>query len=201
MAALFAGATQAPLNIMIMIPEMSNDLSLLPPVMASSGISFAVSWFFLRGASIYTLKLQKRGLDLRMGESLCMDASWVEDVMTDVVINVDSDMSLKALEALYASHPHEGYPVVKAERFVEMVMAADLKKAFRESKERVKVEDLVSKETLFVHPHETVQSALNKMNEHRRGLLPVLDRHDPSRLVGVVTRGDLYRVFGREAAG
>ena len=201
MAALFAGATQAPLNIMIMIPEMSNDLALLPPVMASSVISFAVSWFFLRGASIYTLKLQKRGLDLRMGKSLSLDASWVEDVMTDAVIQVDPDMTLKAFDALYETHPHEGYPVVKAERFMGMVMTAALKKTPEGSKERVTVGDLMSKETLFLHPHETVQSALNKMEQHGTRLLPVLDRHDPDRLVGIVSRGDLYRVFGTEAGG
>ena len=61
MAALFAGTTQAPLNIMIMIPEMTGDFGLLPPIMASSVSSFLVAWMMLRGASIYTLKLQNTG--------------------------------------------------------------------------------------------------------------------------------------------
>jgi len=32
MAALFAGTAQAPINVIIMIPEMSNDFSLIPPI-------------------------------------------------------------------------------------------------------------------------------------------------------------------------
>ena len=70
MAALFAGAAQAPLSMIIMIPEMSNDYSLLPPIMASSVTSFAIAHLLLRGSSIYTLKLERRGVRIRISRQL-----------------------------------------------------------------------------------------------------------------------------------
>ncbi len=43
MAALFAGAAQAPLNVIVMIPEMSGSYTLIPPIMASASSSFLVA--------------------------------------------------------------------------------------------------------------------------------------------------------------
>jgi CIC family chloride channel protein len=65
MAALFAGAAQAPITAIIMIPEMSQDFTLIPPIMASSVTSFIVAWLCLRGSLIYTLKLARRRIRLR----------------------------------------------------------------------------------------------------------------------------------------
>jgi len=68
MGALFAGAARAPLTCMIIIPEMTNDWSLLPPLMLSCVTSFLISSFLLRASSIYTLKLERRGVKLKERE-------------------------------------------------------------------------------------------------------------------------------------
>ncbi|MCE4600404.1 MAG: chloride channel protein [Desulfurococcales archaeon] len=65
MASLFAGAAQAPMTVIVMVPEMSEDYSLIAPFMASASMSYLVAWLLLRGSSIYTLKLERRGVRVR----------------------------------------------------------------------------------------------------------------------------------------
>ncbi|RLF03120.1 MAG: voltage-gated chloride channel, partial [Thermoprotei archaeon] len=113
MAALFAGSAQAPLNVIIMITEMSNDYSLIPPLMLSSVTSFIVSLIFLKGSSIYTLKLERRGVKMRMGRSLILESIKVKEVMNRDVITVKANMPVSALELLVEETGHHGFPVIE----------------------------------------------------------------------------------------
>jgi len=194
MAALFAGTTQAPLNIMIMIPEMTGDFGLLPPIMASSVSSFLVAWIFLRGASIYTLKLQKRGIDLRMGKSFNLDFIKVEQVMNRKVIPAAFDAPLASLEALAGQHDLAGYPVEKQGKLVGWVTLRDFVKTPADLRNRLKVGDIASENFVVSHPEETLHVALEKMEENRIPLLPVVGRDRPQRILGVIGRDDILAI-------
>jgi len=194
MAALFAGTTQAPLNIMIMIPEMTGDFGLLPPIMAASVSSFLVAWLFLRGASIYTLKLQKRGIDLRMGKSFNLDFITVEQVMNRNVIPADFDAPLASLEALAGRCDLPGYPVEKQGKLMGWVTLRDYVKTQADRRYRLKVGDIASANLVVAHPEETLHVALEKMEENRLVLLPVIHRDRPERILGVIGRDDILAV-------
>jgi CIC family chloride channel protein len=194
MAALFAGATQAPLNIMIMIPEMTGDFGLLPPIMASSVCSFLVAWLFLRGDSIYTLKLKKRGIDLRMGKSFNLDFIKVEQIMNRKVIPAAFDAPLASLEALAARHDLAGYPVEKQGKLVGWVTLRDFVKTPADRRNRLNVGDIASPNFVVSHPEETLHAALEKMEENRIDLLPVVDRDQPQRILGVIGREDILSI-------
>ena len=194
MAALFAGTTQAPLNIMIMIPEMTGDFGLLPPIMASSVCSFLVSWVFLRGASIYTLKLQKKGIDLRMGKTFNLDFIKVEQIMNRKVIPAAFEAPLASLEALAAQHDLPGYPVEKQGKLVGWVTLRDFVKTPADLRNRLKVGDIASENFIVSHPEETLHVALEKMEENRIPLLPVVGRDQPQRILGVIGRDDILAI-------
>jgi CIC family chloride channel protein len=193
MGALFAGAAQAPLNVIVMIPEMSKNYALIPPLMASSVSSFFVAWLFLRGSSIYTIKLERRGIRLRMGRSFILDLIKVEEVMTKDVIAVNDDMPLMALEILFEEHHHMGYPVKSDGEVVGIITLRDLQKVPHEDRSKVKVGDVATKDPIIVHPDDTVHSALDRMHEHGVGRLPVVDRDNPKHMVGIISRTDLVR--------
>ncbi|RJS74624.1 CBS domain-containing protein [Candidatus Bathyarchaeota archaeon] len=195
MAALFAGAAQAPLNVMIMIPEMSDDYSLLPPLMVSSTTSFIVAWLFLRGSSIYTLKLERRGVKLRMGRAFILESIKVEEVMSREVTPVRAEMPLSALELLMEETRYHGFPVVERNRLIGIVTFRDIVKVPREERDKVKVKDILTKKLVVTYPDETVQEALDKMYRENVGRLPVVDRSNPHRLVGIITRSDIIRAY------
>lgn len=194
MAALFAGSTLAPLNIMIMIPEITGDFGLLPPIMASSVSSFLVAWLFLRGSSIYTLKLQKRGTDLRMGKSFSLDFIKVEQVMNRNVVSLDFDDPLTALEALAGQHDLPGYPVEKQGHLVGWVTLRDFAKTPASRRNRLRIGDIASENQIVAHPEETLHTALEKMEENRMALLPVVHRERPQQIVGIIKKDDILAI-------
>ncbi|MEJ2170207.1 MAG: chloride channel protein, partial [Desulfobacterales bacterium] len=195
MAALFAGSTLAPLNIMIMIPEITGDFGLLPPIMASSVSSFLVAWLFLRGSSIYTLKLEKRGTDLRMGKSFSLDFIKVEQIMNRSVVSLDFDAPLTALEALAGQHDLPGYPVEKQGNLVGWVTLRDFAKTPANRRNRLKIGDIASENQVVAHPEETLHAALEKMEENRMALLPVVHRERPQQIVGIIKRDDILAII------
>ena len=194
MAALFAGSTLAPLNIMIMIPEITGDFGLLPPIMAASVSSFLVAWLLLRGSSIYTLKLQKRGTDLKMGKSFNLDFIKVEQIMNRDVIPADFDAPLASLETLAAKYDLAGYPVEKQGDLVGWVTLRDFVKTPAHRRNRLKVGDIASRDPVAAYPEETLHAALEKMEENRIDILPVVLRDRPQQILGVIGREDILAI-------
>lgn len=156
MAALFAGAAQAPLNVIVMIPEMSNDYMLIPPLMASSASSFLVARLFLKGSSIYTLKLERRGVRLRMGRPFSLEVVKVGEVMTRDVVTVAPGMPLPVLEILFEESHHIGYPVLEGGRLIGMVTISDLQRVPVDRRAEMKVGDVLSKKLVVTYPDEAI---------------------------------------------
>lgn len=82
MAAVFTGVSKAPISAIIMIFELTQDYQLMLPLMAACVMSFVVSQN-LHKPSIYTEKLQNRGIDLAAlnQEHLIMHHYRVKDLM------------------------------------------------------------------------------------------------------------------------
>jgi len=195
MAALFAGAAQAPINVIIMIPEMSGTFTLIPPIMASSTMSFFIAWLILRGSSIYTIKLERRGIRLRMSRSFILDSIKVEEVMNRDVITLSPEMPVPALETLFEEYHHTGYPVVEDGKLVGIVTISDVQKVPPEKRERLKIRDIASRRLVVAYPDETVHQALDKMYVRDVGRLPVVDRRDPRKILGIISKHDILKAF------
>jgi CIC family chloride channel protein len=195
MAALFAGATQAPINIMVMIPEMSGDFSLLPPIMASSVTSFFVAWLFLRGSSIYTLKLERRGVELRMARSLTLDGIQVEEVMTAEVVSVAPDMTVAEFETMFEEQHHPAYPIVAAGRLLGIVTVSALQDLSHVRRGQVNVGEIAIRDVAVVYPNESVHAALDKMHSTGLAMLPVVENQRPDKILGIISRHDILQAY------
>ncbi|MGW0117938.1 CBS domain-containing protein [Streptomyces sp. NPDC003327] len=115
-------------------------------------------------------------------------------LMTDSVVSVVPTTPFRDVAKLLAEHDISGVPVLdEDDRVVGVVSESDLL-AHRELTAR----GLMSAPAVTVHAEETVADAGRLMV--RRGVerLPVVD--DEERLVGIVTRRDLLRVFLRPDA-
>lgn len=201
MAALFAGAAQAPLNVIVMIPEMSGSYSLIPPIMASASSSFLVAWMLLRGSSIYTIKLERRGLQVRMFSSFILDSVKVGEVMTKSVVTVPDDTPLSFLEVMFEENPYGGYPVIdrRTGDLVGIVTRTDLERARkrlpRDRLDGARVIDIATRDLVVAYPDETVREALAKMKRRGVSRLPVVDRGNERKLVGIITVRDLVKAY------
>jgi CIC family chloride channel protein len=97
------------------------------------------------------------------------------------------------LELLFEEEHHTGYPVVKDGHLVGVVTLEDVRNLPPDARGRGKVGDIASKDIVVAYPDETVHSALDKMHTRHVGRLPVVDRNNPTRILGIISRHDLVR--------
>ena len=69
MAAVFSGAARAPITAVIILFELTGDYRIILPLMIAVVLSTLVSEA-LSQDTIYTLKLRRRGIDLRAGRDV-----------------------------------------------------------------------------------------------------------------------------------
>ncbi|MHA1667635.1 MAG: chloride channel protein [Candidatus Heimdallarchaeaceae archaeon] len=195
MGAIFAGAAQAPINVILMIPEMSNDYFLIPPIMITSFISFFVAWLFLKGSSIYTIKLERRGIKLKMGMPFQLDLITVEEIMSKQIVTLETSMPVSILELYYEEYGHTGYPVLSDGKLEGIVTISDLQKIPIEKRSSVKVKEIAKNNLISAFPDETASKALEKMNQAKVGRIVVVDRKDNKKLIGIITKTDILNAY------
>ena len=69
MAAVFSGAARAPITAVIILFELTGDYRIILPLMGAVVVSTLISEALSRD-TIYTLKLRRRGIDLRGGRDV-----------------------------------------------------------------------------------------------------------------------------------
>ncbi|SFY47446.1 Arabinose 5-phosphate isomerase GutQ [Streptomyces sp. F-1] len=126
--------------------------------------------------------------------------STIGEVMTDDVVTVSETTPSTDVARLLDRHGISGLPVIdRDDKVLGVVSASDLvrERAARwpDGAGEAPVREVMSTPAVTVHPEQRVPDAARLME--RRGVerLPVVDEED--RLIGIVTRRDLLRVFLR----
>jgi len=193
MAGFFSAATQAPLTQIIMITEMSGSYAYSPAVALTSVVAFITARVFFRGSSIYTIKLERRGIRVKTGRPLLLETIVVHEIMTDEAVKIHMKRPLMEVEKVIASTGHDFLPVVDDEgRVVGIIGVPDIL-GKPTSLKKLPVERVMRREFVVVNPNETAQDALDKILMNDQNLLPVVDNE--RKLIGVVTKKDIYRAY------
>ena len=121
----------------------------------------------------------------------------VGDVMTREVVIVGPDTSLKVCADLLRIHQISGLPVVSQNRLAGIVTEADLMRVVTDvaSSRRAVAADVMTRDLVTVSQSTTIAGAARLMFEKSVKRLPVVD--SSRRLVGIVSRSDVLRVFLR----
>ncbi|MGE5828024.1 MAG: CBS domain-containing protein [Micromonosporaceae bacterium] len=141
----------------------------------------------------------------------------VRDVMTEQVVSVTEDVPYREIVETLAHHAVSAVPVVGADgRVLGIVSEADLlhkmeftglephlrlleRKQRRTARAKASgdtARDLMSAPAVTVSPEVALSAAAQAMEQERVKRLPVVD--DQGRLVGIVSRRDLLRVYLRD---
>ena len=197
MAAFFSGMTQAPLTQILMVTELTRSYAVLPAVMTSATMGFLTARFFLRGESIYTLKLLRKGYRIKTGKPVILETISVGEIMTRDPVYVTEDMTLFEVEHLITETGHDCFPVVNENlEVVGIIGVKDILKR-TSSVKRLRVKRFLRRAYGITYPHETAQDALEKLMVYNQNLLPVVESPKNRKLVGVVTKKDIYRAYYR----
>lgn len=197
MSSLFAAAAHAPISSVLIVFEMSGDYHLILPLMLATVHATLVSQF-LRRESIYTLKLVRRGIHLERGRDIdVMQAVTVAEVMTTPVDTVPASLPLRTLAEEFSRTHHHGFPVLDDQgELYGVVTLQDLDRAIDQGGlEGLLVRDIATQAVVTVYPDETMWSALRKMAPRGLSRLPVVDRANPKKLLGLLRRSDLVKAY------
>ena len=120
----------------------------------------------------------------------------VEQTMTKRVMTVSPNTTMKELLEIMTKHHHMGYPVLdENNQLIGIATFEDVMKVPAEERDKVKVSDIKKERLLTVYPDETVIAAYNKMVEHGVGRILVVERENPKKLLGIITRTDIMQTL------
>lgn len=199
MAAVFAAAARAPLTALLIVFEMSNDYSMILPLMvAAVTASIFAQWLY--PDSIYTHKLTRRGIRFVQGRDMdVMQGVTVSEVMNRNPEVVHLRMPLAELYRKFQETNYLGFPVLDAhERLCGIVTLQDMERVLSDNVIRLRgltVENVAVKDPLTVFPDEPIWTAIQKMAPRDLARLPVVSRDGSGRLLGLISRSDILRAY------
>jgi CIC family chloride channel protein len=199
MAALFSATARAPLTAMLIVFEMSNDYSMILPLMvAGVAASYFSQW--LHPESIYTMKLAKRGVRFVEGRDMdIMQGVKISEVMKGRPVTIHKDQYFSDAMALFQEKNLLGFPVLQdGEKLWGILTLQDMHRA--QSKENftsrgLKVSDFAVENPVTVFPDEPIWAAIQKMSPRDLARLPVISRDGTGRLIGLISRSDILRAY------
>jgi CIC family chloride channel protein len=190
MAAMFAGASRALLASVVFAFETTLQPIGLLPLLGGCTAGYLVSSLLMRN-TIMTEKLARRGVRVPSEYAADhLDTISVEDVCAKDVVTVRADQPLAELRQLGAAH--QGFPVVDgAGNLVGVVTRRDFLDPSRPPE--TLVANLVTRAPAVIFADNSLREAADHMVRTGVGRLPVVQRANPRKVVGFLTRSDLLR--------
>jgi len=194
MGAVFAGAAQAPITAAIMIFELTGDYQIILPLMVAVVLATALSRALTRD-SIYTLKLRRRGIDVRRGRAAnLMEVLTVGSAMRAVPAALPQEMALTEVIARFTGSGAKSLPVVDpAGAFRGTVTFRQVEHAMRDNAFDAQAGEL-AEDTPALTPDQTLEQAVQLLMRRGDDGLAVLDR-ESRRLVGWLTHRDILSAY------
>jgi CIC family chloride channel protein len=200
MGAVLSATTHGPLTAILMLFEMTGDYKIILPLMITCIISSLAAGQMLK-ESIYTLKLIRRGIDIREGKEInILKAIRVADVMNKHAETVYEGMGLEQLADKISKSKYNSFPVVNADnQLVGILSFFDYQEAlFNEDlKHLVVAKDLATLDVVTVTTEDNLYDALQKVTVKDFAILPVVAPNDNSKLMGVLSRRDIIGSYDK----
>jgi len=200
MAAVFAAAARAPITAIIILFEMTLDYTIMLPLMFATVVATVLAGYMER-ESIYTLSLVRRGIEFHGTRGLtALHGVVIEDVMTPVdrISHANLDMNLDDLARLFQETGHHGVTVLDEEgKLAGVVTLSDLERVLPAGDKELAVRDIYTSNATIAYPDESLEGALRRAGALDVGRIPVVDRKDSGKLLGLLRRGDIVRAYSQ----
>lgn len=200
MAAIFAGASRALLTSVVFAFETTRQPLGLLPLLAGCTGAYLVSLLQMR-STIMTERLARRGTPVPSDYGVDYLAGiLVRDACSTPAVTLAADMTIAEarewLGSREAGSRHQGFPVIDGNgRLLGVVMAREVRESTRDASEHVSA--LVARPAAVIFDDQSVRDAADHMIRQQVGRLPVVERRQPTAVVGIITRSDLLEAHER----
>jgi H+/Cl- antiporter ClcA len=202
MSATLAGVTRSPFTAILFAFELSHDPNVFLPLLIACIAACAISVLVLK-RSILTEKVARRGFHVMREYAVePLEALFVRDVMTTKILTVEPGRPVADLAALLRSdegHRRQRlYPVVdEGGRLIGVIGRREIDRpAALDGGAEATVGGLMVPAAV-AYGDETLRTAADRMAATGLGLLPVVERSEPTHLLGLLRQSDLLRARER----
>ncbi|SFM85460.1 chloride channel protein [Methanolobus profundi] len=199
MGAVFAGTSRAPLASILILFELTRDYNMILPIMLACVVSNVIS-SSINSESIFTEGLHRRGFTIRKGREVdIMEDLLVRDAMKHNVQTVSENKNVGALVALMQSSRHAGFPVLDQNgKLCGIVTLKDVRDKVGHDELEKTINEIASKDVEIAFPDESLNTVLKRLAAKDIGRLPVVSRSDSSKLLGIITRSDIVKLYDKK---
>ena len=198
MMALFGGIAHAPLAVMLMVAEMTGNLSMLAPAMIAVGISSII----VGKVSIYSSQVDTRADSpahrLQMSFPLLSTLS-VSQAMSPVLLRFSPQQTVAEAESLFTGRVESGGPVLDAKgNLLGVLTQVDIQRLSLSEREQRRVSEVMNRDVLIAYPDETLDEALEQLTSHRVSWVPIVDVEASTagqHVVGILTAADIVHAY------
>jgi CIC family chloride channel protein len=196
MAAVFAGAARAAITAVIILFELTGDYAVILPLMAAVVISTVVSEL-LSKETIYTLKLRRRGIDLRAGKGDgLMRQIRVEQAMTTDLLLLPHTLTVaEAIKTLSQTRKFAVLVVDETGALQGVMLASEIEEAGLSQRGEEPLSALISTPAVSIFADEPLSEAMRRMGIHDQKALAVLARGDDRHPIGLLSRDDIFQAY------
>jgi len=199
MGAVVAAGTHAPITAIVIIFELTGDYKIILPLMISCIIATLLATR-IQQASIYTLKLLRRGVDVRQGLSTnVLEHLRAADAMRSDPLQVGQAEGLIPVLSRFVEKPGESIFVVTPGQELKGTITTDDIRPLLEDPQSVRtliIAGDMMRETGFpiFHPDDPLDEVMRRFGTYRFQA-PVVDG---SRLVGTLWPHDVIEAYNGE---
>lgn len=198
MAGVMSGVMKAPLTSIFLIAELSNGYGLFIPLMLVSCVSFVLCYYF-DPHSIYTKKLSERGelLTHNKDESVLVFLN-LEHLMETDFHELHEDATLGDVVELISSARRNIFPVLNEKGVLMGLVQLDDLRAdmFNPDKYATPVDRYMIPPMDTILPHEQIHSVLDKFEETKAWMLPVVDKGN--RYIGFISKSRILAAYRQQ---
>jgi CIC family chloride channel protein len=200
MGAVVSATTHGPLSAILILFEMTGDYKIILPLMLSCIIAAITSGQLLRD-SIYTLKLARRGIDIKEGKEVnVLKSMFVKEVMNPNVETIAEALPLSQIADVISKSKFNSFPVLNSQKqLIGILSFNDYSEAiFDENlKDLVVARDLASTDLVTVSMEDNLWTALEKISAKDFAVLPVVSPQETNKLEGVISRRDIIGAYNK----
>lgn len=198
MMALFGGIAHAPLAVMLMVAEMTGNLSMLAPAMIAVGIASII----VGDVSIYTSQVGSRADSpahrLQLSFPLLSTLA-VRQAMKPLALSFSPQHTVAEAETLLAEQAISGAPVLDARGNLQGVLTlADIGRVPLSERSQRRVEEAMNRNVLVVQADDTLDVALEQLTSHHIGWMPVVEVETVTgfrHVVGRLSSEEIVRAY------
>jgi len=202
MAAVVSGTTYAPITALLIIFEMTGDYRIVLPLMIVVVTATLVA-SRVTNESIYTLKLIRRGINLRGGRDKdVMESARVSEIMEPDYDTMRDALSLDQVFKVMENSRSSFFPVIDYKgNLVGTLSFQDLRSVLvnrGELASLVIAQDICHDDPPVLYPDNSLAAALEKFALRDLEFLPVVSRDDSRKLVGILNKNHIFRLYHKK---